>query len=129
MKNAKIMIVEDENIVAMGIKSKLESLGYSVPCTASSAEDAIRKADLFYPDLVLMDILLKGEGDGIVAGDYIRKNFDIPVIYLTAYTDEETLERAKLTHPAGYISKPFKLEDIHTNIEIALHKNDLSVDS
>lgn len=129
MKNAKIMIVEDENIVAMGIKSKLESLGYSVPCTASSAEDAIRKADLFYPDLVLMDILLKGDGDGIVAGDYIRKNFDIPVIYLTAYTDEETLERAKLTHPAGYISKPFKLEDIHTNIEIALHKNDLSVDS
>jgi len=129
MKNAKIMIVEDENIVAMGIKSKLESLGYSVPCTASSAEDAIRKADLFYPDLVLMDILLKGEGDGIVAGDYIRKNFDIPVIYLTAYTDEETLERAKLTHPAGYISKPFKLEDIHTNIEIALHKNDLSADS
>ncbi|ATU07396.1 response regulator [Methanohalophilus portucalensis] len=129
MKNAKIMIVEDENIVAMGIKSKLESLGYSVPCTASSAEDAIRKADLFYPDLVLMDILLKGEGDGIVAGDYIRKNFDIPIIYLTAYTDEETLERAKLTHPAGYISKPFKLEDIHTNIEIALHKNDLSADS
>jgi CheY-like chemotaxis protein len=129
MKNAKIMIVEDENIVAMGIKSKLESLGYSVPCTASSAEDAIRKADLFYPDLVLMDILLKGEGDGIVAGDYIRKNFNIPVIYLTAYTDEDTLERAKLTDPAGYISKPFKVEDIHTNIEIALHKNDLSADS
>ncbi|OBZ34527.1 CheY-like chemotaxis protein [Methanohalophilus euhalobius] len=129
MKNAQIMIVEDENIVAMGIKSKLESLGYSIPCTASSAEDAIRKADLFYPDLVLMDILLKGEDDGIVAGDYIRKNFDIPVIYLTAYTDEDTLERAKLTHPAGYISKPFKVEDIHTNIEIALHKNDLSADS
>jgi CheY-like chemotaxis protein len=129
MKNAKIMIVEDENIVAMGIKSKLESLGYSVPCTASSAEDAIRKADLFYPDLVLMDILLKGEGDGIVAGDYIRKNFNIPVIYLTAYTDEDTLERAKLTDPAGYISKPFKVEDLHTNIEIALHKHDASDDS
>jgi CheY-like chemotaxis protein len=129
MKNAQIMIVEDENIVAMAIKNKLESLGYSIPCTASSAEDAIRKADLFYPDLVLMDILLKGEGDGIVAGDYIRKNFNIPVIYLTAYTDEDTLERAKLTDPAGYISKPFKVEDLHTNIEIALHKHDASDDS
>jgi two-component system, response regulator PdtaR len=122
-KETSILVVEDENIVALSIKNKLISLGYSVPSTASSGEDAITKADLFYPDLVLMDIMLRGDMDGIEAANEIRIKFDIPVIFLTAYTDDRTLERAKVAEPYGYISKPFKEQDLKSNIEIALHKH------
>jgi CheY-like chemotaxis protein len=98
-------------------------LGYTVPGTASTGEEAIRKAELTNADLVLMDIMLKGDMDGIEAAREIKSRLKIPVLYLTAYTDDETLERAKLTEPAGYISKPFKEEDLHSNIEMALHKH------
>ncbi|MEA1984523.1 MAG: response regulator [Euryarchaeota archaeon] len=124
MKDTTILVVEDEAIVAMSIKKALEKDGYSVSSIATSGEEAIKKADLLYPDLVLMDILLKGDMDGIEAAGTIREKFDIPIIYLTAHTDEETLERAKATQPYGYISKPFKEEDLRANIEIALHKHE-----
>ncbi|SES95361.1 CheY chemotaxis protein or a CheY-like REC (receiver) domain [Methanococcoides vulcani] len=124
MKGANILVVEDENIVALSIKNKLEMMGYSVVDTASSGEDAVVKADLFYPDLVLMDVMLRGEMDGIEAAEKIREKFDIPVIFLTAYTDDNTLERAKIAEPYGYISKPFKEQDLKSNIEMALHKHE-----
>lgn len=111
--------------MALNIRNRLKNLGYTVPATASSGEEAIRKVELTNPDLVLMDIMLKGEMDGIEAAQIIKSRFSIPIIYLTAYTDIETLERAKLTEPAGYIAKPFKEEDLCNNIEIALHKNRL----
>jgi CheY-like chemotaxis protein len=122
MKKAKILVVEDQNIVALNIRNKLKNLGYAVPATASTGEDAIRKAELTGSDLVLMDIMLKGDMDGIDAAKEIKARFGTPILYLTAYTDDETLERAKKTEPAGYISKPFKEEDLHSNIEMALHK-------
>lgn len=127
MKEANILVVEDENIVALSIKKKLEIMGYSVVGTASSGEDAIIKADLFYPDLVLMDVMLRGEVDGIEAAEKIREKFDIPVIFLTAYTDDKTLERAKMAEPYGYISKPFKEQDLKSNIEMALHKHEKEI--
>ncbi|MGM0771405.1 MAG: response regulator [Halobacteriota archaeon] len=127
MKEANILVVEDENIVALSIKKKLELMGYSVVGTASSGEDAIIKADLFYPDLVLMDVMLRGEVDGIEAAEHIREKFDIPVIFLTAYTDDKTLERAKMAEPYGYISKPFKEQDLKSNIEMALHKHEKEI--
>lgn len=123
MKKAKILVVEDQNIVALNIRNKLKNLGYTVPGTASTGEEAIKKAELTNADLVLMDIMLKGEMDGIEAAREIKNRLRIPVLYLTAYTDDETLERAKTTEPAGYISKPFKEEDLHSNIEMALHKH------
>lgn len=123
MEKSKILVVEDENIVALDIKNRLKKLGYSVPSIASTGEEAINKADTTFADLVLMDIMLKGEIDGIEAAEQINKRFDIPVIYLTAYVDDKILERAKLTRPYGYISKPFKEKDLHTNIEMALHRH------
>lgn len=123
MKKAKILVVEDQNIVALNIRNKLKNLGYTVPGIASTGEEAIRKAELTNADLVLMDIMLKGDMDGIEAAREIKTRFGIPVLYLTAYTDDETLEKAKMTEPAGYISKPFKEEDLHSNIEMALHKH------
>ncbi len=122
MKKAKILVVEDQSIVALNIRNKLINLGYTVPGTASTVEEAIRKAKLTNADLVLMDIMLKGDRDGIEAAREIKQQLKIPVLYLTAYTDYETLARAKTTEPAGYISKPFKEEDLHISIEMALHK-------
>lgn len=126
MTDAKILVVEDENIVALEIKKRLQKLGYIVPGVASTGEDAISKAEGIRPDLVLMDIMLKGEIDGIHAAGEIRKRFNIPVVYLTAYSDEETLQRAKLTEPYGYILKPFEEDDLRTTIEIALYRHQVS---
>lgn len=123
MTEAKILVVEDENIVALEIKKRLQKLGYIVPSVASTGEDAISKVEGILPDLVLMDIMLKGEIDGIDAAGEIRKRFNIPVVYLTAYSDEETLQRAKLTEPYGYILKPFEENDLRTTIEIALYRH------
>ena len=123
MEKAKILVVEDQNIVALNIKNKLKNIGYTVPGTAATGEEAIRKAELMNADIVLMDIKLKGDMDGIEAAREIKEKLGIPILYLTAYTDDETLERAKTTEPAGYISKPFREEDLHSNIEMALHKH------
>lgn len=107
MAKTEILIVEDERITAEDIRLSLGGLGYAVTGMASSGEEAIRKAEEPHPDLVLMDIVLGGDMDGIEAADRIRARFNIPVVYLTAYADEKTLERAKVTQPFGYILKPF----------------------
>jgi PAS domain S-box-containing protein/putative nucleotidyltransferase with HDIG domain len=123
MKKKQILVVEDERIVADDVRMSLERLGYEVSGTAVSGEEAIEKAKKFRPDLVLMDIVLEGKMDGIKATSVIRSRFNIPVVYLTAYADERTLERAKITEPYGYILKPFDDRDLHTIIEIALYKH------
>jgi FOG: CheY-like receiver len=122
MEKPKILVVEDQTIVALNIKNRLRNLGYIVDIVVSGKE-AIKKAELKNPDLVLMDIMLKGNMDGIEAARIIKSRFGIPIIYLTACTDLETLERAKLTDPEGYISKPFKEENLYKSIETALLKS------
>lgn len=123
MENARIMVVEDEGAIALNIKHRLEKLGYSVPSIVSTGEEAIEKIDEMIPDLILMDIMLKGEMDGVDTANVIHDNFDIPIIYLTAYTDENLLNRAKMTEPYGYIVKPFKENDLRTNIKMALYRH------
>jgi two-component system, cell cycle sensor histidine kinase and response regulator CckA len=125
MTKARILIVEDENIIALDIKRSLVNLGYDVVGTAASGEDAIIKAEQSHPDLVLMDIMLKGEMDGIEAAEKIRKRFDIPLVFLTAYANDTVLERAKIIQPFGYILKPFRENELHTNIEIALYRHEM----
>ena len=122
MAAEKILVVEDERVVARDIEKRLKKLGYVVTLTVASGEEAIKKTAETRPDLVLMDIQLKGEMDGIEAAERIRTDFDIPVIYLTAFADEETLQRAKATEPFGYILKPFDERDLHTAIEIAFRR-------
>ena len=107
MSQVRILVVEDESVVAKDIQWSLKSLGYTIVGWASSGEEAIEKVKELSPALVLMDIVLKGDMDGVQATEYIRAHFDIPVVYLTAYADEHTLQRAKVTEPFGYILKPF----------------------
>ena len=125
MTSAKILVVEDEAIVAKDLQNRLIKFGYIVPVIASSGQEAINKAVETSPDLVLMDIKLKGLMDGIEAAREIHKYLDIPVIYLTAYADDKTLERAKITEPFAYLLKPFKERELQTNIEITLNKHSL----
>jgi CheY-like chemotaxis protein len=125
MAEGRILVVEDEHIVAMGIKKMLKSLGYQVTGIASTGEDAISKAESTFPDLVLMDIMLKGDIDGIEAAREIIKRFGLPVVYLSAYSDSQILERAKQTGPFGYIVKPFEEKDLHSSIEVALHRHEV----
>lgn len=122
MAEGRILVVEDEHIVAMGIKKMLKSLGYTVTGVASSGKDAISKAESTFPDVVLMDIMLKGDMDGVDAAKEIRERFNVPVVYLTAYSDNNILERAKKTEPFGYIIKPFDEKDLHSSLEVALHR-------
>jgi CheY-like chemotaxis protein len=123
MEDVKILVVEDENIIGLNIKKKLKSFGYTVPAIVSTGEEAIKMAEITFPDLILMDVRLKGNMDGVEAAGEIRKNFDIPVVYLTAYSDDEVLEKAKKTEPYGYIVKPFKANDLKSNIEMALYRH------
>jgi len=123
MNGRRIMVVEDEWVVSDQICRDLNDLGYTVCGTASSGDEAIRKAEAERPDLIIIDIVLKGNMDGIEAAERITSQFDIPVIYLTAYTNRELIERAKQTKPFGYLVKPFIKKELHTNIEMALHKH------
>ncbi len=123
MNDAKVLIVEDESIVALGLKRDLTKLGYGISDIVSSGEEAIVKAGEHRPDLVLMDIKLDGEMDGIQSAELIRKKFMIPVIYLTAYADDDTLQRAKVTEPFGYILKPFEKRSLQSTIEMGLYKS------
>jgi PAS domain S-box-containing protein len=125
MSKTKVMVVEDESIVAIDIGQRLEGLGYEVTATVSTGEKAIEMAEKTNPDLILMDIVLKGKIDGIEAAKEIGEQFSIPVVYLTAYSDEKTLKRAKLTGPFGYIIKPFEDRELHSVIEVALYKHDM----
>ena len=128
MSKVNILIVEDESIIAKDIQHSLKKLGYTVVGICASGEDAIRAAEEFKPDLILMDIMLKGELSGIEAAMQIHEKFDIPVIYLTAYADESTLNKAKISEPYGYIIKPFKEIDLRTSIEISLYKHEKETD-
>nr|WP_319373868.1 response regulator [uncultured Methanobacterium sp.] len=121
--SAKILVVEDERILALSLKKKLEKLGYTVTGTVSTGEDAIENAKNNEPDLVLMDIVLKGEIDGIETAAIINDLQDVPIVYLTAYADDEIIKRAVDTCPYGYIMKPYKDREIKANIEMALHKH------
>lgn len=118
----QILVVEDESIIARDIQDCLEDLGYGVSATAATGLDAIKKATELKPDLILMDIRLKGEMDGIEAAEYIWNRLQIPIIYATGFSDRETLERAKLTRPFGYILKPIEERELYTAIETALHQ-------
>lgn len=122
MGKIKIVIVEDESIIAKDIQDTLKNLGYSVPAVVSDGEKAIEAVHKYKPDIVLMDIMLKGEMSGIDAAKIIRDRFNIPVIFLTAYADEETLEKAKPSVPYGYIIKPFKEKELLATIEMAINK-------
>jgi signal transduction histidine kinase len=125
MSKTKILVVEDELITAKGIRSALKSLGYDVLDIVSSGEEAIQKASEIHPDLILMDIKLDGDMDGIEAARQIKDRFSIPVVYLTAHADDATLARAMITEPYGYILKPFEDRDLHIGIEIALYKHQM----
>ncbi len=121
----KILIVEDEQIVATDIKNKLSRLGYEVTAVVNSGESALEEVSKNIPDLALMDIKLEGDMDGVETAGYLREKYDIPVIYLTAFVDQNTLEGAKVTQPYGYILKPFVLKELQSNIEIAIHRSRL----
>ncbi len=123
MLRTNVLVVEDENIVSKDIQHSLKKLGYNVVGAAATGEKALALAHEELPDIVLMDIRLKGNMNGIEAASKIKADLKIPVIYLTAYADEATLTKAKVTEPYGYIIKPFKEIDIHTSIEMALYKH------
>ena len=119
----RILIVEDERITAEDLEEVLKDLGYQVSAVVSSGEEAIREAERNRPDLVLMDIRIKGEMDGTEAARLLRERFDVPVVYLTAHADRDTLDRAKQSRPLGYIVKPFHEAELHASVEMALYKH------
>lgn len=123
LQQIRILIVEDEQVTALNIRLRLEAMGYCVTGVVISGEAAIASIMADSPDLVLLDIRLAGEMDGIQVAEQIRAQFGLPVIYLTAYGDQETLQRLKLTEPHGYILKPFEIGQLHSTIEIALYKH------
>src|SRR5260221_2981699 len=120
---SRILVVEDQAIVAIDIQSQLESLGYLVVGTASSAAEACLKAATLAPDLVLMDVHLGDAIDGIDAATTIREQQGIPIVFLTAYVDSATIRRAQQVEPYGYIVKPFSQRDLHTTLQMALYKD------
>ncbi|MCI0448632.1 MAG: PAS domain S-box protein [Chlorobi bacterium] len=123
MDSPRILVVEDEGIIAQDIKNCLEGLGYVVPEVVFTGREAIQRAAELRPDLVLMDIVLKGDIDGIETAAEIRRKYNIPIVYLTAYEDDRTLKKAKLTEPLGYILKPFEERYLRSSIEMALYKH------
>lgn len=123
MEQDRILIVEDERIIALDLKRRLERFGYRVVGMAAEANDAIELASNELPDLVLMDIMLSSGSDGITAATEIRRRHRIPVVFLTAYADETTIQRAKIAEPVGYVLKPFKERELHTTIDIGLYKS------
>jgi len=118
----RIMIVEDEFVVAEDIRECLEHLGYTISSTASSGKEALERIEQDPPDLILMDIVLTGEIDGIETAHRIAERHNIPIIFLTAHSDDTILLRAKMIGPYGYILKPFDDRSLHVNLEIALHR-------
>ena len=121
MSKAGILIVEDEAIIAMEIESSLQNLGYEVTSVVNTGDKAIEKAEDDNPDLILMDIRIQGDKDGIDTAEIIRNKFGIPVIFSTAYLDQERIERAKITMPFGYVLKPIQERDLKVTLEMALY--------
>jgi two-component system, response regulator PdtaR len=122
MSKPRIMVVEDEYVVAVDLQKALEDLGYEVSAVESSGKAAIDKAGRIDPDLILMDIYLKGKMNGIEAAERIRTNFKTPIVYLTAYANKEILDEAKVAEPFGYLVKPFNRSSLKSTIEMALNK-------
>ncbi len=125
MDKVEVLVVEDEAIVSMDLRYKLESLGYSVSAEVRSGEEAVAAAYRLRPDVVLMDIGLNGDMDGVDAAEQIRGQSEVPVVYLTAYADEATLERAKLTEPYGYLLKPVDSRALQTVVEVSIYKHQI----
>jgi DNA-binding LytR/AlgR family response regulator len=123
MSKINVLVVEDESIVSKDIQYSLKKLGYNVVGVAATGEKAIELCGEKLPDIILMDIMLKGDINGIEASTRIKESYNIPVIFLTAYADENTLSKAKVTEPYAYIIKPFKEIDLHTSIEMAFYKH------
>ncbi len=120
--SARVLVVEDGVIMARDIERRLTTMGYRVVGLSTTGEEAIRKARDVHPDLILMDVHLKGPIDGIQAAEQIRQAADIPIVYATAYSDDATLKRARVTEPFGYVLKPFEERELRTIIEIALYR-------
>jgi PAS domain S-box-containing protein len=127
MANSQILVVEDEGTIATTIQDLLESFGYAVPAIVCSGEEAVQKVVETQPDLVLMDIRLEGSMDGVEAAEKIRSEFNIPVVYLTAYMDDTTVQRAMITEPFGFIPKPFEPRELHIAVELALYKHKMEM--
>jgi DNA-binding LytR/AlgR family response regulator len=123
MLKVNVLVVEDESIVSKDIQHSLKKLGYTVVGAAATGEKALEIARTEKPDIVLMDIMLKGDMNGVEVAEIVRRELNVPVIFLTAYADESTLSKAKVTEPYGYIIKPFKEIDLHTSIEMAIYKH------
>jgi DNA-binding response OmpR family regulator len=122
LTKTKILIVEDERIIAMDIQDRLIRWGYDVPEIAASGKEAINKTERVHPHLVLMDIKLQGDMDGIETAKKIQAKYDIPILYVTAYAEEPTMKRVKETEPCGIILKPFGERELHTTIENVLNR-------
>jgi len=120
----RILIVEDQRLIAVDIEKTLQRMGYEVVAKAGRGDEAIAKASEILPDLVLMDIRLEGDMDGIQAAEAIRARTDVPVVYLTAFADDETILRAKTTSPFGYVVKPFDERELRAAIEVAVYKHE-----
>ncbi|NJN46512.1 MAG: response regulator [Candidatus Competibacteraceae bacterium] len=123
--NAKtrVMVVEDESLVALTLRKKLEKLGYEVAAIFSSGEEAVEQVETIHPDAILMDIMLAGQIDGVTAAERILNHYKVPIIYLTAYSDESTMNRAKHTVPQGYLIKPFEGPELRSALEMALYRH------
>ena len=121
----KILVVEDESLIAMELEQHVTRMGYEVVGRASSGVEAIAKVRELHPDLILMDIVMPGEKNGINAAEEIKSEMDIPIIFLTAYADEEFIKRAKTVEPFGYIVKPYEDRELRAGIEIALYKKEM----
>lgn len=128
MTPVKILIVEDEGVVGLFLQEALIELGYDVIGVFSTGEEALQQIQSTPPQLIFMDIHLAGELDGVTAAAEIQAAFDIPIVYLTAYTDDATIERAKRTAPFGYLVKPFEVRELHTTIEMALYKHAMNAE-
>ncbi len=123
MNKNKIMIVEDEVLIALEISEDLKSLGYDASLVVHNSENAIKQAESEKPNLILMDIKIKGKMDGIQTARIIKSKIEIPIIYLTAYATEDLIARAKMTEPFGYLVKPVDRKELHTTIQMAMYKS------
>src|SRR5262245_43126483 len=121
--STRVMIVEDERIVARDMQQQLRSLGYEVCASAASSDEAVRLAEQHRPHVVLMDVRIHGPLDGVATAEIVRERLGVPVIFITAHADDVTLSRAKLTGPHGYLLKPIKPGELKTTIEIAMYKD------
>ncbi len=125
MAKTKVLVIEDEIIIAMDLENRLQKLGYMVAGIAASGKEAIQAIESKRPELVLMDIVIRGDIDGIDTAGIIKEEFDIPVVFLTAHSDPATLKRARITQPFGYLLKPFDDRELQSNIEIAIYKHQI----